>query len=118
MLLKVKPVVRAREHDAVNGDLRRRHKHDDHAEDNKRQCGIDATEQKCNAIDVQQREWNERAAQQSARREIRMRLGRIYAAAEIELNRKQSEKRDSRQEDQNCNADRVLLKRRKSSPPR
>ena len=48
--LKVKPVVLAREHDAVNGDLRRCHKHDDHGEGKKRQCGIDATEQKGDPI--------------------------------------------------------------------
>ena len=63
--LAVEPIVLAREHVAVDENARSHRKHDDHDDQDQWKSGGDPTKQPADTVNVDEREWDKRAAQQS-----------------------------------------------------
>ena len=109
--LAMKPVVLARKHSAVNENLRHSRKCHDPGDHDDWSNPANSPQEVTDAINIQQRKRDQRAAHQAARREIRMGASWINAFAKIEPNGKQRQECDRCHECESREEERLPLKR-------
>ena len=107
----MKPVVLARENDAMEEDVRDGDKHHDTGQQDEGERGEDSAKQNDDSINVNQRERNEGAIEETARCKIRVLTRRVDAMAKIELKREDAKKNDAGEEAERGNGHGLSLKK-------